>query len=107
MEYMELVSQIIAAEHSAQEIARDAEARKASLDADLARETASMREDYFARAKHRIALIEAEEAAGADADIAAWDKRLAAAMAAVESAYAKNRDTWAELLFNRIVGGAT
>ena len=48
-EYIDLVSRIIAAEHTAQEIAREAQEKQQSLDADLERDISRMREDYFAR----------------------------------------------------------
>ena len=60
-EYIDLVNKIIAAEHTAQEIAREAQEKQQSLDADLERDIAHMREDYFARAKHRIEAVEKAE----------------------------------------------
>ena len=54
MEYVDLVNKIVAAEHSAQEIAREVKEKQDSLDADLKLEVGKLREDYFARAKHRI-----------------------------------------------------
>ena len=53
MEYVDLVNKIVAAEHSAQEIAREVKEKQDSLDADLKLEVGKLREDYFARAKHR------------------------------------------------------
>lgn len=104
-EYIDLVNKIIAAEHTAQEIAREAQEKQQSLDADLERDIAHMREDYFARAKHRIEAVEKAERKGAEEDIAKLDKRLKDAMDKVERAYQQNKDQWVDTLFFRIVGG--
>lgn len=105
VEYIDLVNRIITAEHSAKEIAQEAKEREVSLDADLAQEEASMRERYFARAKHRIAQVEETERQAADEYIALWDKKLSDTMDAVETAYETNKDAWVETLFSMIVGG--
>lgn len=104
MEYVDLVNKIVAAEHSAQEIAREAKERRESLDADLARDVAEMREDYLARARRRIAQVSETEQAAAKEDMARWDQKLEQAMSEVEHAYAKSRDEWVDILFHRIIG---
>lgn len=104
MEYVDLVSKIVAAEHSAQEIAREVKEKRDSLDADLKAEVAKLREDYFARAKRRVDEVEKTEAAAAEEDMARWDKKRSDALAGVERAYAEHKDQWVESLFTRIVG---
>ena len=104
MEYVDLVNKIVAAEHSAQEIAREVKEKQDSLDADLKLEVGKLREDYFARATHRIDEVEKTEAAAAEEDMARWDKKRDQALAEVERAYAEHKDQWVELLFSRIVG---
>ena len=66
-----------------------------------------MRENYMARARHRVAEVEKTEAEAAQEDLARWDKKLDQAMSAVEASYAKNKDAWVDALFQRIVGGVT
>ena len=100
MEYVDLVNKIVAAEHSAQEIAREVKEKQDSLDADLKLEVGKLREDYFAR----IDEVEKTEAAAAEEDMARWDKKRDQALAEVERAYAEHKDQWVELLFSRIVG---
>lgn len=107
MEYVDLVNKIIDAEHSAKEIAREVQERKETLDADLERDVQQMRENYFARARHRIEEVEKTENLGAQQDIENWDQKLEAAMAKVELAYQRNREQWVDVLFSRIVGGAS
>ena len=104
-EYIDLVNRIIAAEHTAQEIAREAQEKQQSLDADLERDISRMREDYFARAKRRIETVEKAERKGAEEDIVKLDKRLKDAMDKVERAYQQDKDQWVDTLFLRIVGG--
>ena len=104
MEYVDLVNKIVAAEHSAQEIAREVKDKQDSLDADLKQEVAKLREDYFARAKRRIDEVEKTEAAAAEEDMARWDKKRDEALDEVERAYAENKDKWVDILFARIVG---
>lgn len=104
MEYVDLVSKIVAAEHSAQDIAREAQEKQESLDADLKRDVTQLREDCMGRARHRIAMVEETEQAAAREDMAAWDKKLAKAMDDVESTYARNKDAWVDLLFHKVVG---
>ena len=105
MEYVNLVSKIVAAEESAREIAKEAQVRESSLEQDLEREIARMRESYMARAKHRVEEVEQTEARAAEEDLARWDKKLEQAMSAVEASYARNKDAWVETLFQRSVGG--
>ncbi len=104
MEYVNLVSKIIAAEHRAQDIARAVTEKQESLDADLERDVAQQRTAFFDRAGRRIAQVEEIERTAAEEDMAAWDGRLERAMAQVETAYAKGKDAWVDDLFHRIVG---
>ncbi|BDF71809.1 hypothetical protein CE91St41_09630 [Oscillospiraceae bacterium] len=104
MEYIDLVNKIISAEHSAKEIAREAKERETTLDADLEREAARMREAYLDRARRRVEQVRATETQAAQESIAALDAKFALAMDAVEAAYAKNRDAWVEAIFQRIAG---
>lgn len=104
MEYVDLVSKIVAAEHSAQDIAHEAKERQESLDADLKRDVSQLREDCMDRARRRVAKVEETERAAAEEDMAIWDKKLAKAMDDVESSYAKNKDAWVDLLFHKVIG---
>ena len=104
MEYVELVNKIIEAEHSAREIAQEAQEKEASLEQDLARDTQRLREDYFARADRRIQMVREAEERSAQESMARSDKKLSDALTAVESSYRRNRDRWVEMLFCRIVG---
>lgn len=105
MEYLDLINQIVAAEQSAKEIAREAKEQEETLETELERETADMRERYMERARRRVAEVEETERKAAKEELERWDQKLAGAMAQVESAYAKNRDVWVETLFRQIVGG--
>ncbi len=107
MEYINLVSKIVAAEETAQEIAREAQEKQSSLDSDLKRDVEALRTDCFARAERRVALVEEAERAAARESMAEWDSRLSSAMAQVERAYANGKDAWIELLFRKIVGEET
>ena len=49
MEYIDLVNRIISAEHSASALAQEAREKQASLDADLERECAQLRQRYLER----------------------------------------------------------
>lgn len=104
MEYVDLVSKIVAAEHSAQNIAQEAKEKQDSLEADLKRDVAQLREDCMARARRRIALVEETEQSAAQENMLTWDKKLASAMQDVESIYARNKDAWVEALFHKVVG---
>ena len=104
MEYVELVNKIIETEHSAREIAQEAQEKEASLEQDLARDTQRLREDYFARADRRIQMVREAEDRSAQESMARSDKKLSDALTAVESSYRRNRDRWVEMLFHRIVG---
>lgn len=105
MEYVDLVNRIVEVEHSAKEIAREAKQQESSLDQEVQQETAALHEQYMARARRRIEQVEQTEAQAADEAIAQLDEKLAQAMAAVESAYEKNKDRWVDTLFDLIVGG--
>ena len=105
MEYIDLVERIVAAEHQASALAREAKEKEASLETDLARESTELHDRYMERARRRISLVEAEEAQRAEKAIAALDQRLSRSMAALERAYETDRDAWVEALFTKITGG--
>ena len=105
MEYVNLVNQIIAAEHSAKELGQEVKVKQDALQSDLVKESTQLREDYFARADHRIHLVEETERAAAQEQISRLDKKLKDGLEDVENAYRKNRDTWVDTLFQRIVNG--
>ena len=105
MEYVDMVNQIIAAEHSAKALASEAREKQAQFQTDLERELEGLREEYMDRARHRVALVEQTERAAAEERMAKLDHRLQDALASVERAYEKNRDQWVERLFQLIVEG--
>ena len=94
MEYADMISRIVAAEHNARALVQE------DLDGDLAR----MRESYLERARHRLSLVEQEEQAAAAESIQRWDQKLEEALSAVESSYEKNKERWVDTLFSMIVG---
>lgn len=104
IEYTHLIDRIIAAEHQAREIAREAKAREATLDEDIAREAEALYAAHMDKARGRVAQVEASERELAAHTIAKLDRDYQAALAAVEAAYEKNRAQWVSLLVNRIVG---
>lgn len=104
MEYVDLVSRIVTAEHSAKELVQEAKERESHLQEDLDREIAAMRESYTARAERRLELVRQTEQAAAVEAMAAMDVRLEQSMAAVEASYERNRERWVDTLFTMIVG---
>ena len=106
MEYMQLVSSIVAAEHQAQAVAREAREKKSSLEADIRKETEALRASYEARAKARVEKVAQQEAEYAQQNIQQLSADLDREMAEIEALYEANRDRWAEELFRRIVGEA-
>lgn len=104
MEYMQLVSSIVAAERQAQSVAEEANAHMATLDADLAAETKALRASYQARARTRVEKVAGQEAQFAQESIERLSAGLEQDMAAMEARYQANRDQWAEELFRQIVG---
>ena len=104
MEYINLVNRIVEAEHTAKAMVHEAEEKQARLQSDLDKEIAAMRTGYFARADRRLEMVRQTEREGAQEEIAQLDEKLRAAMEAVESAYAKNKDRWVDTLFAMIVG---
>ena len=104
MEYIELVNQIIEAEHSAKEIAREARQQEGILDQQVQQETAAMHQRYMERARRRIEQVEQTENQAADEAVVQLDEKFRKAMEAVEAAYEKNRDRWVDTLFSMIVG---
>ena len=104
MEYIDLVNRIISAEHSASALAQEAREKQASLDADLERECAQLRQRYLERAQRRISIVEETEARLAAESMAAVDARLSHAMEALEGAYRAHQQEWVDVLFARVVG---
>ncbi|MCC8121972.1 MAG: hypothetical protein LIO58_00280 [Oscillospiraceae bacterium] len=104
MEYLDLVNKIVAAEQSAQEIVKEAETKETTLDTDVEKEIARLREDYMSRAKRRLEAIEKTEQDDAQDDIRALDKDFEAAMARINRAYHENKARWIQTLFDEIAG---
>lgn len=104
VEYLDMVNQIVAAEHSAKALAEEGRQRQEQLRSGLEREAADLREEYMQRARHRVELVEQTERAGAEETIAQLDEKQRQAMKRVEAVYEKNRDKWVDTLFSMIVG---
>ena len=73
VEYLDMVNQIVAAEHSAKALAEEGRQRQEQLRSGLEREAADLREEYMQRARHRVELVEQTERAGAEETIAQLD----------------------------------
>lgn len=104
MEYMDMVSKIVAAEHAATELVQEGKTREDNLKADLDHQVTDMRDRYLDRARHRLTLVAETEEQAAQESIERLDKRFETAMAEVESAYEKNKEQWVDTLFTMIVG---
>ena len=107
MEYVELVNQIVAAEHSAKEIAGEAQRREAELETDLNQEIEALRTRQLEKAKKRLETLRDKESAREQESMVALDKKLSDALAAVEAARSKYQDNWVDTLFEMIVGEKT
>lgn len=105
MEYLNLVNQIMEAEHSAKEIVREGQERKPALEEDLRKEIEAIHTEAMDRARSQVAEAEKRIRAGAEADLARWDEKLKSSMAAVETADQKYRENWVSTLFSMIVKG--
>ena len=85
MEYADMISRIVAAEHNARALVQQAKEKESHLQEDLDGDLARMRESYLERARHRLSLVEQEEQAAAAESIQRWDQKLEEALSAVES----------------------
>ena len=103
VEYVDMVNQIIAAEHSAKALTEEAKEKQEQFQTDLERELEGLREEYMERARHRVKLVEQTERAAAEERIAKLDQKLQDALDAVERSYEKHKDQWVEQLFQMIV----
>ena len=104
MEYADMISRIVAAEHNARALVQQAKEKESHLQEDLDGDLARMRESYLERARHRLSLVEQEEQAAAAESIQRWDQKLEEALSAVESSYEKNKERWVDTLVSMIVG---
>ena len=76
MEYADMISRIVAAEHNARALVQQAKEKESHLQEDLDGDLARMRESYLERARHRLSLVEQEEQAAAAESIQRWDQKL-------------------------------
>ena len=104
MEYIDMVGQIVAAEHTAKAMAEEGRQQQQQVQAGLEEEIARLRESYLERAHHRIGMVEQTELAGAEEAIARLEEKQHQAMRRMEEVYEKNRDRWADTLFTMIAG---
>lgn len=103
MEHLNLVNRIIAAEHSAKEIAQETKDRESALEAKLQKELEEIRRSAMERAGQKVAEAERLMNAQVEADLSRWDAKLKEAMARVDGADRKYRENWVETLFSMIV----
>lgn len=104
MEYAALISRILEAEQTAQEISREAHEKQAHMEADLERETAAVRADYFARADKKLEQFRQETEQKKAQSLAAQDARFDEARKKMERAYERYGDNWVDTLFRQTVG---
>jgi len=104
MEYEAVISRILEAERSAQAITRDARERQASLDKELEREAAQVREQSFAAVNEKLEGLRQDLRRHKDEDLKAQDERLAESMSRIERAYSQYGENWVDTLFRQIVG---
>ncbi len=104
VEYIDMIDQIVAAEHNAKTLVEESRQRQEELSAGVEQEIARLREDYLQRAGHRIEVVKQLEQASAEEAIARLDEKQRQAMERVEAVYEKNRDRWADTLFTMIAG---
>ena len=74
MEYIDMVGQIIAAEHRAKALAQEGARRGEELRAGLEQEKASLRESCLARAKTRVEMVRQAEQARRSGRSPAWTR---------------------------------
>ncbi|MEA5038318.1 MAG: hypothetical protein VB086_00610 [Clostridiaceae bacterium] len=103
MEYQNVVSRIIAAEHSAKEIAQEMKDREPELEAELQKDLDGIRQDAMEQAKRRVAEVQRLMNIQVDKDLAHWDTKLKQSMDRVENANRKYRQNWVDTLFSMIV----
>ena len=104
MEYAALISRILEAEQTAQEISREAHEKQARMEADLERETVAVRADYFARADKKLEQFRQETEQKKAQSLAAQDARFDEARKKMERAYERYGDNWVDTLFRQTVG---
>lgn len=104
MEYLDMVNQIVAAEHNARALAAEGRQQQERMQAGLHQEIAGLRERYMEEARRRVQLVRETEQAAAEEEIARLDERQRQAMSRVETVYEKNRDQWVDTLFSLIAG---
>lgn len=103
MDYTTLIDRILEAEQSAGVIAGEAETQRVNLDAELAEESARIREKYMKQAGDRLERLAREEQSKKERTLAAQDARLADTSARMERAYARYGDNWVDTLFHQVV----
>ena len=92
MEYTQLISRILDAEQSAQDIANEVQVREERLASEVEQEDET------------IAELAKETEASRDQSLNAQDSRRDDAMARMEHAYDRYGDNWIDTLFHLIVG---
>lgn len=104
MEYTQLISRILDAEQSAQDIANEVQVREERLASEVEQEAATRRASLMAQADETIAELAKETEASRDQSLNAQDSRRDDAMARMEHAYDRYGDNWIDTLFHLIVG---
>ncbi|MDR3207936.1 MAG: hypothetical protein LBT60_06345 [Oscillospiraceae bacterium] len=104
MEYMEVLNKIIEAEQLAQQIAGEARAQRDNLPNDLRARAEELRENFLARAEHRVQAVRDQEAALTLQQAEQLDAALRDDLARLELFFKDRHEDMAARLFGLVVG---
>lgn len=106
MNQTDLIQRIIAAEHQAQAITGEAREQYENMDKSINAEIEALRQTYGTNAEQYLREFEASEREKSAQRLKELDAHLAEKLEEMESSYAANKDLWAEMVFERIIGKA-
>ncbi len=104
LEYATLISRILEAEQTAQQIAQEAKEKQNSLETEMVKEAEAVRADFYAKTDRRLEQMKLATEESKISQIEAQSARFAEAESKMEEAYRRYGDNWVDSLFRQAVG---
>lgn len=99
-----MISRILEAERTAQDLTRESRERQGRLEEDLKAETEDIRRERFQWADEKLAELRSETERDKAEKLKAQDEHVSRLLGGIEEAYRRYGDNWVDTLFHQIVG---
>ena len=101
----DIIQKIIEIDRMAQKMTDDALAMKNEVEASIDSDKKKLREDFVARARHRISVTAETEKKFLEEALAEIDKKYSDVAEKLNTLYNEKHDLWVNDLYSKVIGG--